>query len=178
MCALAHILFYVTSAHIRVFMRELESNLKSPKLPWLSPISLDISRILPAILIFSILCSFSSSFSSYNVGTTVRPVPCILEGYLKKWKWASAPPSFDSKNLYKCKRNPGPPNPMYSKERKILKYIVWNPLHKFKWFKVENNLWKNKNTTRIFKYESQWTVKYCTITRKKIVEVILLNSVD
>ena len=70
------------------------------------------------------------------------------------------------------------PNPMYSKERKILKYIVWNPFHKFKWFKAENIFWKNKNTTRIFKYESQWTVIYCTITREKIVEVILLNSVD
>ena len=53
------ILFYVTSAHIRVFMRTLESNLKRSKLPWLSTISLDISRILPAILILSILCSSS-----------------------------------------------------------------------------------------------------------------------
>ena len=33
LCALAHILLYVTSAHIRVFMRTLESNLKRSKLP-------------------------------------------------------------------------------------------------------------------------------------------------
>ena len=63
------------------------------------------------------------------------------------------------------------------KSRKFLNIFLWNPFHKFKWFKVEINLWKNKNT-RIFKYESQWTVKYCTITRRKIVEVILLYSVD
>ena len=32
LCALAHILFYVTSAHLRVFLRTLESNLKRSKL--------------------------------------------------------------------------------------------------------------------------------------------------
>ena len=30
---------------------------------------------------------------------TVHPLPSILGGYLKKWKWALAPPSCDSKNL-------------------------------------------------------------------------------
>ena len=29
---------------------------------------------------------------------------------------------------------------MYSKEQKVSNYIAWNPFHKFKWFKVENNL--------------------------------------
>ena len=32
--------------------------------------------------------------------TRVRPLTCILRGYLKKWKWASTPPSYDSKNWY------------------------------------------------------------------------------
>ena len=38
------------------------------------------------------------SWSKDVVNLTVRPLPCILGGYLKKWKWASAPPSFDGKN--------------------------------------------------------------------------------
>ena len=49
-----------------------------------------------------IRCRMSSEcfrrFPIGSVDSTVRPLPCILGGYLKKWKWASVPPSFDSKN--------------------------------------------------------------------------------
>ena len=54
LCALARILFYVTPVRIRVFMRTLESNLLS-----FSSITLDNSRLVPAILMLSILCSSS-----------------------------------------------------------------------------------------------------------------------
>ena len=52
-----------------------------------------------------------------------------------------------------------------SKDRKIFKYIVWNPFHELKWFKVENNLWKNKNETRIFKHKSEWFIPSAFIKR-------------
>ena len=54
--ALARILFYVTSVRIRVFMRTLESYLVL-QLFVAIVITLDMSRLVPATLILSILCS-------------------------------------------------------------------------------------------------------------------------
>ena len=44
------------------------------------------------------LLDVASSRANQTDCPTVRPLPRILGGYLKKWKWASAPPRFDSKN--------------------------------------------------------------------------------
>ena len=75
---------------------------------WSFQVSL-LSRITPrylARLQISRRCPFSSSvlvaLHLYRLlkmtTSTVRPLPCILGGYLTKWKWASALPSFDRKN--------------------------------------------------------------------------------
>ena len=155
------ILFYVTSVRIRVFMRTLESNLVLQLFAVLV-ITIDISRLVPAILILSILCSsngFQQTHAHFKCtrlcqqGANAVRRRRRIRRRLCSAAWLQAHAQFNFYISFLCSA--------------IHNSALLSTVTKKRVYAPEAH-----------KIQLQFILVFFKSTRRKIVEVILLNSVD
>ena len=88
-------MIYDTNITKRDHKLELKKIIKNKSLKkWTEAQTEDLKRKSKTKDKNSIQTTCYTSPAEWTIQDTVRSLPCILGGYLKKWKWASALPSY------------------------------------------------------------------------------------